>query len=135
VKEQEGCRQLEHVDRKREEHRSYVKLPRAGKGEIIFFVRGCMHAISIFKILCHVHVDVYLEQKQFKYKWLQVQIELFSRQERSNGQGIHSETPTDTSTVQEQESPKGKGIDQHLTWFHIGRDRLSSSREGDGSGC
>jgi hypothetical protein len=36
--------------------------------------------------------------------------------------------------VQEQESPNGQGIDQHSTWFHIGRDGLSST-EGDGSGC
>jgi hypothetical protein len=31
-------------------------------------------------------------------------------------------------------SPNGKGIDQHSTWFHIGRDGLSSTI-GDGSGC
>jgi hypothetical protein len=69
-----------------------------------------MHVISIFKILCHVHVDVYLEQKQFRqYKCIQrICLELFSRKERGNGQGIHSETPTDTSTVQEQRVQKGK---------------------------
>jgi hypothetical protein len=44
-----------------------VKLSRAGKGEVILFRNKShieVHAINIFKILCHVHMDVYLEQKQ-----------------------------------------------------------------------
>jgi hypothetical protein len=30
-------------------------------------------------------------------------------------------------------SPNGKGIDQHSTWFQIGRDRLSSTKEMEGN--
>jgi hypothetical protein len=76
-------------------------------------------------------MDVYLEQKQSSTYDNSTSIIVF--QGRSdNGQSIHSGTSTDTSS--RTESPNGQGIDQHSTWFHIGRDRLSST-EGDGSGC
>jgi hypothetical protein len=43
-----------------------------------------MHVISIFKILCHVHVDVYLDAEASQVHVVTVQIEFFSRHE-SNG--------------------------------------------------
>jgi hypothetical protein len=92
-----------------------------------------VHAISIFKYYV-MFVWMYTLNKS-KSSTYDNNTSIIVFQGRSdNGQSIHSGTSTDTSTSTRTKSPNGQGIDQHSTWFHIGRDRLSST-EGDGSGC